>query len=209
MNMINHTPSALGSITALALAMLATGCASSRPTQTGYLPDYDRLHAVDSGTRLQAATIQSWSPQQTIEVKPTTWAVSADPDNGISPSERAEMLRIAQEAFAEAIRPFQPAVPDAMELELRSEITRIDGSNPAVNVVTTLALFVPVDNGGVCIEWKLVDARSGRVMAEGVATSVGKPWNVLSSFRETGHARAGIKAIAHDVAAYLASGQHS
>jgi hypothetical protein len=63
---------------------------------------------------------------------------------------------------------------------------------------------MPLNNGGICLEWKLVDPASGKIVAQGVAVQTGKPWQVKASFETLGHAKAGLTKISAELASYIA-----
>jgi len=76
--------------------------------------------------------------------------------------------------------------PGPKVLRIRSTITDIDTSNPALNVLTTLALFVPLDMGGAAIEVEFFDSITGERVAAMVDQKTGTPLQLKSSFSRFG-----------------------
>jgi len=93
----------------------------------------------------------------------------------------------------------------AGQLRVRAAITGIDLSNPAINVVSSLTLIAPLDNGGVTVEIEVVDTQIQKVMHRRVVAMNGKVYWVLDSFEKTGHARAARAKIFENLAADLAN----
>jgi hypothetical protein len=199
---------ALAALLSLALGLLASGCATSARTRTGFLPSYDHLQPVPACPGLYAERDIIRDSHPSIHVAPVAWQVSADTPGIVDEREQTGLCVFAQKELERAFAARHPT-PAAGQppLELRSAITRVETSNPALNVVTTLALFMPLNTGGICLEWKLVDPASERIIAQGVAVQTGKPWQVKASFETLGHARAGLTKISAELASYLPVGQ--
>ncbi len=189
----------------LALGLLASGCATSVQTRTGFLPNYGNLQPVQAFPGLYAEKDAAHDSHRSIHVAPVSWQVSAESPGTLDERERTGLCVFAQSELERAFTAVQPAPAVGQQLlELRSAITRVETSNPALNVVTTLALFMPLNNGGICLEWKLVDPVSEKIVAQGVAVQTGKPWQVKASFETLGHAKAGLTKISAELASYLA-----
>ncbi len=188
---------------ALAGASLLTGCATSQPTRTGFLSDHDSLQPVAEADGLRAVKLAPWSAGRPITVAPLVWSAAPDDSAALSPEERSRLLALAGEEFAREPTLRSAEASTGAPLELRAAITRVKTSSAAANVVSTLAVFAPLDNGGVCIEWQLVDPADGRAVARGVSAQRGTPLKFASSFRKTGHAERGFRLIAAQLKAYL------
>ena len=189
----------------LALTLLGSGCATSVQTRTGFLPNYGNLQPVQASPGLYAEKDATRDPHRSIHVAPVAWQVPAESPNTLEERDRNALCVLAQNELERAFTGVEstPAVGQS-PLELRCAITRVETSNPALNVVTTLALFMPLNNGGICLEWKLVDPASEKIIAQGVAVQTGRPWQVKASFESLGHAKAGLTKISAELASYLA-----
>lgn len=186
-------------------ALVLSGCATTTPTRTGFLPSYTSLQPIEGSAKDEARLLVSTAQYREVVIAPVQLRFDAK-QAGLSP-EQAEVVRAtAQKEFARALAAhFTVITPTgkAPALELRAAITRVDTSNAVVNAITTVALLVPVNNGGVCVEWQALDVATGAVVAEGVSVATGKPWQLTAAFEKTGHARAGLGKVADNVANYL------
>ena len=189
----------------LALSLLACGCATSVKTRTGFLPDYGNLQPVQASPGLYAEKNETLDSSRPIHVAPVAWQVPSESPDTFGELDRNGLCAFAQNELKRAFTAARPTPAAGQQpLELRSAITRVETSNPALNVVTTLILFAPLNNGGICLEWKLVDPASENILAQGVAVQTGKPWQVKAAFETLGHAKVGITRISAELASYLA-----
>jgi len=93
--------------------------------------------------------------------------------------------------------------PDDDVLRIRAAITDIDPANPALNAVTTLAFFVPMDMGSVAIEAEFIDSVTGRPMAALADRKSGTPLQVTSGLKRYGHVHRAFERWAKDLKAAL------
>jgi len=206
-----HRPKILSPLAALlSLALLSSGCATSAQTHSGFISSYRGLTPIKNAPGLYAEKDAAYDSHRPIRVAPVRWQADGNDPTAFDDQQRAGLCAFAQDEFERALTKLQsPTTPLATiphPLELRSTITRVEMSNPALNVVTTLAVFMPLNNGGVCLEWKLVDPASEETVAQGVAVQTGKPWQVMASFQTLGHAKDGLTKISTELASYLAGG---
>lgn len=184
------------------IALLLGGCASSTPTRTGFLNSYDGLSPQTGKTHALVSAVAGPILRDNLLVAPVIMKANLT-KAGISPDQATLLCAAAQTELTRALvaAAANPgATANTTHLELRSAITRVDTSNPALNVVTAAAFFVPFDNGGICLEWELVELPSGRQIARGINNATGKPWQVKAYYQKTGHATRGLKDIADDIA---------
>lgn len=89
----------------------------------------------------------------------------------------------------EHLYPEYPIVnnPSPGTLRIRSAITSINTSSPALNLVSTAALFIPLDMGGASIEVEFLDAVSGKRLAAMADTKQGTPLQFIQCFQPLGH----------------------
>jgi hypothetical protein len=199
----------LTALMSLSLALLSSGCATSAQTRSGFISSYGGLAPVKNAPGLYAEKDGAYDSHRPIQVAPVRWQADGNDPTAFDDDQRTGLCAFAQDEFERALAKSQSTTPQAANrhpLELRSTITRVEMSNPALNVVTTLAVFMPLNNGGVCLEWKLVDPASEETLAQGVAVQTGKPWQVMASFRTLGHAKDGLIKISTELASYLDAG---
>ncbi|MEO6244569.1 MAG: DUF3313 domain-containing protein [Opitutaceae bacterium] len=186
----------------LALIALATiglafsGCANLATTRTGFLGNYDQLAPSASDKHRLDYTRPHW-PQNDyprVLLEPTIVRLGAKDTAKITPAESAELAAFCDAALKKAFATDRTvaAVADQGTLRIRGAVTGVDTSSPTLNVVTGLLLW-PLDNGGVSLEFEVLDGASSDQLLALVAYSEGTPLQVISSFSRFGHAHSGIE----------------
>lgn len=79
--------------------------------------------------------------------------------------------------------------PGPNVLRIRSIITDIDTSNPALNTLTTVALFLPLDMGGATIQVDFFNSITGERVAAMVDQKTGTTLQFKNGFSRFGHAK--------------------
>lgn len=133
----------------------------------------------------------NWHSYKKVMIDPV--AVVGDAAGGENAPGRAEILeleRYFQKSVAEKLAPEFAIVrePGPDVLRIRPAITRVDRANPLVNVVTTAAVFIPLDMGGASIEVEILDSLTGERLAAMVETKSGNPLQLIASLSQYGHA---------------------
>lgn len=83
-------------------------------------------------------------------------------------------------------------------LRNKAAITGVNRSRPILNLFTALVIFVPLDNGGISVEIEAVKQGTGHRVAAMSGARNGSPFAVLDSFKSYGHAKTGLKDLAHE-----------
>jgi hypothetical protein len=197
----------------LALVLFSVGCATSTQTRSGFISNYGNLKAVTDVPGLFAESKSTGRQNRPIRVAPVRWGMSDHESGAVNEHERLELCTYAQRELERAVEKASskltaPAT-DQPPLELRAAITRVETSNTALNIVTTIVVLMPLNNGGVCLEWKLIDPSSEKILAQGVAVQTGKPWQIKASFEALGHAKKGLTVISNQLSSYLAGTPNS
>ena len=195
--MSHHVPSTPQSLPTLITLLLASsllgGCASANNRTSGFLGNYDNLQTNPKNLRSRVYERPDWKKANynTVLIEPTAVHLSARDQKKLTSHETAKLAtyseRALRKAFAENSRVVEAAEPGT--LRVRSAITGVDTSSPVLNVVTGVILW-PLDNGGVSLEYDVVDAQSAQRVAVLVGFSNGTPIQVISSFARFGHAHA-------------------
>lgn len=55
---------------------------------------------------------------------------------------------------------------DRSSVQLRAAITRVETVSPALNWLTTIILFIPLDRGGVAVEFQAIDNNTHKPIAQ-------------------------------------------
>jgi hypothetical protein len=178
----------------LALTVCAlTGCATSRPpTPSVALAGETRLAPWPCHNALitptDDAVVRNY---HAILIDPVSIPESSAGDS-LSAEQRTALAARLDAALAKACAPFRPVTdrPGEGVLRLKATVSSVRVSKPALNALTTLLIFVPVDMGGAGVEFELIDSVSGQRLAAYVSDHGGSPFQVISALRKTGHAEA-------------------
>jgi hypothetical protein len=128
-------------------------------------------------------------------------------------SEKLEsLLRDSLSADFAAVK-LNSAPSAARTLTANINITNIKRTHPWINILTTAAIFVPVDFGKADTTAEIVDQQTGQVVAQLEAEGCGQVYEVIPSFQPLGQSRRALKkagrSIAKEVARMSSNGQAS
>lgn len=112
-------------------------------------------------------------------------------DHGFDQQELEEFCRDITAAFIDNLEPEYniATTPGSDVLRIRTAIIDITPSNPALNLVTTIAVFMPLDTGGAAIAVEFLDSTNGKLLAAMVDHKTGTPFHLIGGFKKNGHAR--------------------
>lgn len=173
--------------------MVLQGCAST-PLRTGFIPDTVVLQPVpgDKSMLWWEHPDFKWHAYTKVMLDPVQvrgeWCQT---ESKVKIEELQNLAADLHNAVAAKLEPAYPVVdaPDVGVLRIRAAITDIDPANPVLNAVTALALFVPMDMGGVSIEAEFIDSVSGRRVAAMADQKRGTPLQLVGSLKRFGHVR--------------------
>ena len=135
----------------------------------------------------------NWHKYSKIMLDPVNIQIDAKKvKDSFDPEELAAFRRDITDAVIEILRPEYQVVntPDTDVLRIRTAIIDIDPSNPTINLVTTIALFMPLDMGGAAIAVEFLDSISGERLAAMLDRKTGTPLQLIGGFNKFGHAEA-------------------
>jgi len=151
---------------ALRLSFLVTmtglaACSTMQATDTGFLENRSAMTTSKDGSTAYYRSPTPVDPHQvrSISVK---WAMPVDAM--VPETERARLITALKDAIfreAEAL----PQSVDGRPVVIRAVITRVESVNPALNVLTSVFLTVPLDRGGAAVEIQVLDAESLQPLA--------------------------------------------
>ena len=151
---------------ALRLSYLVTvtglaACSTMQATDTGFLENRSAMTTSKDGSTAYYRSPTPVDPHQvrSISVK---WAMPVDAM--VPETERARLITALKDAIfreAEAL----PQSVDGRPVVIRAVITRVESVNPALNVLTSVFLTVPLDRGGAAVEIQVLDAESLQPLA--------------------------------------------
>jgi hypothetical protein len=130
-------------------------------TDTGFLENRSAMTTSKDGSTAYYRSPTPVDPHQvrSISVK---WAMPVDAM--VPETERARLITALKDAIfreAEAL----PQSVDGRPVVIRAVITRVESVNPALNVLTSVFLTVPLDRGGAAVEIQVLDAETLQPLA--------------------------------------------
>ena len=171
------------------------GCASMSNRPSGFLESYDQLKPdpKDSHRLVYARAGWKQSVYTGVLIEPAVVRLTPEDQKKITAKEITELAaytdKAVRKAFAKEWRIVTAAEPGT--LRVRSAITGVDTSNPALNVATSLVIC-PIDNGGVSMEFEVSDAANGERLVALAGFSNATPLEGLWAYTRLGQAHWGI-----------------
>lgn len=162
----------------ISLALLS-GCATVQAPPP--LAERAEMHAVDvkdgSATRVSGAL--HWSA---VNVSDVDWRVNAEVD-----AEQKEKLCAAlRDALRQDLQPTPSS--EGRVIQVRARIVDVVSASPALNIASTLLLFVPLDRGGASVEIDAVDQATGQPLASLTLAGSGQLGDFSGHFSRYSHA---------------------
>jgi hypothetical protein len=185
----------------LVAALSVGGCASvGAPEKSSTMTAFEQLSVQPDGTR-------SWRDAAAAKVS----AVYIDPqaivfaaDIRINDEQRQALRQSLSKALARqfseagirvvaASNPSANAPSDAAAISVRANITAVELSDPALNVVSAIFLFIPVSRGSMSVEIEALamkdSQRAGQRIAAMAFSGTAGVTNIGSAFSGVGHAK--------------------
>jgi len=176
-------------------SLLFGGCANLSNRPSGFLESYDHLKPDPKDGHRLGYVRADWkkSDYTGVLIEPAVVRLTADDQKKITAQEITELAAYSDAALRKALRKEWMIVTTAEPgtLRIRSAITGIDTSDPVLNVLTSLVLC-PVDNGGVSMEFEVLDASSGEQLMVLAGFTNCTPLEGLWAFSRFGQAHWGI-----------------
>lgn len=180
----------------LALASVGfVGCASVNTEPSGFLGNYDRMEPTKPGGKnLVYCDATAAGDYHAVIIEPVSFQTNAAAK--ISTKKQADL---SENLAGRARKVFASKYTIATEpgpgvLRLRTTVNDINKSSPVINLVTTVAAYLPLDMGAVSVEMEALDSVSGQRVAALLDKRQGLPLTpagFFGSFVPTGHARTG------------------
>ncbi|MCV2355698.1 DUF3313 domain-containing protein [Paucibacter sp. B2R-40] len=149
-------------IAAIAAIALLSACSTVMTSaKSGYLSDYGALVEAPDAASASRASAQAIDPIQ-VSIAEVVWRVDSRTD--IGKDERDALLAQLKRELQQGVLAL-PASPQGRPVQIRAAITRVETVSPALNTVSSLLLFVPLDRGGAALEIEALDLQTGRQLA--------------------------------------------
>lgn len=206
-------PGSICLVLALGVLLLA-GCAEA-PKASGFLRDYAALRPVPGASSVlyyEKPNVQ-WKRYTRLMLDPVVVYYAPDaPDRQIQPDDLKRLTDYFRTAAVEAVRDAYPVVetPGPGVLRIRAAITDVVPANPLLNVVTTAAVFIPLDMGGAAMEAEFLDSVTNERLAAIIERKTGMPLDprdMIRGFTKWGHAEAAFRAWAKELREVLDEAQ--
>jgi len=148
----------------------------------------------------------NWHRYHSIFLSPVTLELSEKNRASLTHEDLDGLKKEVRNTLIKTLSPEYPLVTEKGPgvLELQITITKVETANPALNLLTTLAVFVPVDMGGASVEVAFFDTLTGKQVAAMADTKTGTPFQFSSGFTRMGHARAALGKWAQELKTALA-----
>jgi hypothetical protein len=180
----------------IAASVGLTGCAHLTTTRSGFLSDYSQLKPASDNSHQLVYHQPGWKPADysQIVIEPSVVRLTAKDEKKLSASESTDLARFCDDALKKAVLVRRKAASENAPgtLRVRAAVTGVDTSSPGLNVVTGVLLW-PVDNGGISLEFEVLDSVTKEQLVALVGFSEGTPLQVIGSFSRLGHARSGVE----------------
>ena len=138
----------LASVTGLA------ACSTMQATDTGFLKNRSEMTTSKDGSTAYYRSPTPVDPHQVRSIS-VEWAA---PTDGVVPeTERARLISTLEAAISRETKAL-PQRAGGHPVVIRAVITRVESVNPALNVLTSVFLTVPLDRGGAAVEIQVLDA---------------------------------------------------
>lgn len=190
-------------------ATMAMGCATA-PTLSSHIEGGGVKLAVDHEDKSLLWWERpgfNWHRYHKLMIDPVTVRMETEKKGrDIDPEDLAAFIEEVSATFSQSLAPDYPVVtvPGPDVLRIRTVITDIDIAKPAVNLVTTLVAFVPMDMGGASIEVEFLDAVTGERLAVMADRKSGSPLQLKAGFSKFGYAKAAFNQWADELKTALA-----
>lgn len=164
---------------ALALSLLAAwGCGiPPKVPPSGFLTNYKALQPDTEveGLYWWEKKGVNWRDYHALLIDPVQVRISPDARQQLQPGEAAEMAAKLRAMVVKSLQGNFPmaARPAPGVLRLRAALVHLKPVRPAVNVVSSALLMVPLDVGEAGVEAQFRDSVSGRVQGELVISNQG------------------------------------
>ena len=145
----------------LVLATGLTACSTMQATDTGFLKNRNEMVRSQDGSTAYYRSKTPVDPHQ-VRALSVEWALPTDA--GLSSGDRTQLLATLKAAISRKTEVL-PWDTEGHPVVIRAVITRVESVSPALNVLTSVLLTVPLDRGGAAVDIEVVDAETRQPLA--------------------------------------------
>ena len=157
MKFIPNSESIVARASQLLLLASVTGlaaCSTMQATDTGFLKNRNEMTTSKDGS---TAYYRSPTPVDPHQVRSISVEWVAPTDGVVPETEQARLISTLEAAISRETKAL-PQRAGGHPVVIRAVITRVESVNPALNVLTSVFLTVPLDRGGAAVEIQVLDA---------------------------------------------------
>lgn len=136
-------------------------CSTMQATDTGFLKNRSEMTTSKDGSTAYYRSSTPVDPHQVRSIS-VEWAT---PTYGVLPEiERARLISTLEAAISRETKALPKSV-GGHPVVIRAVITRVESVSPALNVLTSVFLTMPLDRGGAAVEIQVLDADTLKPLA--------------------------------------------
>lgn len=167
------------------------GCASIKPTKSGYLQSYPSGDDLGSKEKLLSRKVEPGALDDidSFYIAEVVWRSDRPQHIRDDPSKAEPLLTAFREALRAELSKVRPVIdsPGPRTARVRVAVTDLVEANVGLNIMTTIFL-APVTNGGAAVEAE-VTRPNGAVLAQIVLADTGGIADFFEYYSSEGHAR--------------------
>ncbi len=190
-------------------SLLSLGCRQAQTvTTSGFMHDYSQLEPWegDENTLVYEKPGVDWKQYKRLMIDPIE--VHYHPMNKsrkVKPEELVKLTDFFHARLVKAVEDGYPVTntPAPDVLRIRAAITDIDPTNTAVNVVSQVAIMVPIDMGGAGMEAEFLDSVTNERLYACMEQMKGVPYNLMEGTFKYDHAKGAFKYWAKELRKWL------
>jgi hypothetical protein len=159
--------------------VLLSACASIHEPPP--LAAEEGMHVAEAkeGSAVRVAGALRWSA---VKVSEVDWQADAEVDA----EQRAKLCALLRDALQ---RDLQTAPSDGGRvIQVRARIVGVVSASPALNVASSILLFIPIDRGGASVQIDAADQATGQRLASLTMAGSGQLGDFSGHFSRYGHA---------------------
>jgi len=157
MKFVPNSESLIAHAFRLLLLVSVTGlaaCSTMQATDTGFLKNRSEMATSKDGS---TALYRSSTPVDPHQVRSISVEWATPTESVVPENERARLISTLEAAISRETKSL-PQRAGGHPVVIRAVITRVETVNPALNVLTSVFLTVPLDRGGAAVEIQVLDA---------------------------------------------------
>jgi len=180
-------------------SLLSLGCQQTQKvTTSGFLGDYSQLEPWEGNKKIMVYEKPgvNWKQYKRLMVDPIV--VDYHPSTKsrrVKPHELVKLTDFFHEKIVKAVDDTYPVTetPAPDVLRIRVCITDIDPTVTALNIASSVAVFVPLDMGGAAIETEYIDSVTKERIFAAMEQRKGVPVNLIEGLSKYSHAKGAFK----------------